>query len=70
MAEHIILTEIAAIREAKIDDISAERLAGECGACVVRDAKDLKASLEKSSGAIVIMGAADMDWVRKVLTEG
>ena len=69
MADHIILTEISAIREAKNDDVSAERLAQECGGSVACNGEDLGNLLSKSSGAIVIMGAADMDWVKKVVLE-
>ncbi len=67
MADYIILTEISAIREAKIDDVSAERLADECGGDVARDTESLGELIKKSRGAIVIMGAADMDWVKKVI---
>ena len=67
MAENIILTPISAIREAKIEDISSDRLALECGGSVAHDELELVALVEKSDGAIIIMGAADMDWVKKVL---
>ena len=67
MAENIILTSISAIREAKIEDISSERLANECGGSVAHDELELVALVGKSDGAIIIMGAADMDWVKKVL---
>lgn len=67
MAENVILTEISAIREPKIEDISSERLACECGARVARDDAELLRLLEGSEGAIIIMGAADMSRVKKVV---
>ncbi len=70
MAEHIILTEISAIRESKIEDISSERLAAECGAVVVSDPGDIAELLVRTEGAIIIMGAANMNGVKKVLIKG
>ena len=67
MAENVILTEISAIREPKIEDVSSEKLAKECGAHVARDGQELSRLLNGSDGAIIIMGAADMSWVKKVL---
>lgn len=67
MADHIILTEISAIRESKIEDISSERLASECGALVVGDNVDIRELTDRTDGAIIIMGAADMSGVRKSL---
>lgn len=70
MAENVILTEISAIRESKIEDISSARLAKECGAEVAASAPELRALLAATDGAIIIMGAANMDWVKQALIDG
>lgn len=70
MAEYIILTEISAIRESKIEDISAEGLAAECGAAVVGRDGLIQELVDRTDGAIIIMGAADMNGVKKVLICG
>ena len=70
MAEHVILTEISAIREQMIEGVSSARLADECGAGVARNSDDLRDMLSKSSGAVIIMGATDMEWVKKVVLDG
>ena len=68
MAENVILTEISAIREQKIDGISSERLANECGAQIASEPEQLRELLDRTDGAIIIMGAANMDWVKKTIT--
>ena len=67
MAENVVLTPISAIREAKNEDISSEKLAIECGGSVVYGEDELLSLLECGEGAIIIMGAADMSWVKNVL---
>ncbi len=67
MAENVILTEISAIREPKIEDVSSERLASECGARIANDPRELRRLLEGTTGAIIIMGAANMDWVKEAV---
>lgn len=69
MAEHVILTEISAIREAKIEGVSTERLADECAAQIAREPGQLRELLERTDGAIIIMAAANMDWVKKVILD-
>jgi UDP-N-acetylmuramate--alanine ligase len=67
MAENIILTSISAIREAENPNVSSEGLAAECGAVVAHSDCELISALDGSLGAIIIMGAADMDWVKNVI---
>ena len=67
MAEHIILTEISAIREVEIEGVSSARLAAECGAGIAHDPDELRQLLSEACGAVIIMGAADMEWVKKVV---
>ena len=66
IADNLILTDIAAIREREIAGVSSERLAGECGAhyaSSARDVVDILASIlerEREACDVIIMGAADM----------
>ena len=69
MADHVILTEISAIREAKIEDVNSDRLALECGGEVLREVSDVRRLLARTEGAIIIMGAADMSEVKKAVLE-
>ena len=66
-ADHVILTEIDAIREPSREGVSSSALARECGGVLADDAARLVKALAESEGAIVIMGAANMDWVKKTV---
>ena len=66
-ADHVILTEIDAIREPSREGVSSSALARECGGVLADDAARLVNALAESEGAIVIMGAANMDWVKNTI---
>jgi len=68
-ADFLLLTEISGIREGKIAGIDAQTLAVAAGGEVVSPAT-LKEKIKNTKGAIVVMGAADMNWVVNFLFSG
>ncbi|MBQ7386693.1 MAG: UDP-N-acetylmuramate--L-alanine ligase [Clostridia bacterium] len=71
LADHVILNDIYPAREAPIADITSERLAMEIGdtAIYCSDAECEYHVYNDTSGAIIIMGAGDMEYIRRVLIE-
>lgn len=67
LADRVFLTEISAIREAAIEGVSSEVLARLIGdkAQFVKDCDILKALEGIKNSAIIIMGAANLDEVKK-----
>jgi len=67
LAKRVFLCEISAIREEAIPGISSERLAGMIGSGAVTVSEDNVAAAlgEPTESAIIIMGAANLDAVRK-----
>lgn len=59
-ADYVIIRKISAIREQKIDGVSAEQLARECGGVYAESVCALPELIGRTEGAIVVMGAADM----------
>ena len=73
LADAVMLSEIDGIREAPIDGVNAASLAALIGgrACVISDLDIRRALLSLDTSAIVLMGAANLDSVRRaVLGEG
>ena len=69
-ADHVILTDIAAIREQVRDGVTSDALALECGGKVCRTSDELLRAISDTEGSIAIMGAADMSWVKNILLCG
>ena len=67
LADHILITEIDAVREAADESISSAHLAERVGGRVVRSTSELEAELARTTGAIAVMGAADLGWVKEFL---
>ena len=66
LADYVILTDIFPAREEPIFDISSQRLAGDIGSSAAFVADDeVLAALSDTEGAIVIMGAGNLDFVIK-----
>ena len=71
LADHVVLGDIYPAREAPIADITSERLAREIGdnAIYCSDEDAAYQVLNNTAGAIIIMGAADMEYIRRALLE-
>ena len=69
LAECVMLTEIAGIREERMEGVTSAALAEMIGATVVHTPSDVTRGLEASGGAIIVMGAADMSWVLRSIIE-
>lgn len=67
LADEVMLCEISAIREEKIKGVSSERLCGLIGkgACVVNDCEVRKKLENSDARAVIIMGAANLDLVKR-----
>lgn len=66
LADHLLLTPIDAIREEKDDTVSSEALASLAGGRVVYTVKEVVSALSQTKGTIVVMGAADLSWVKSI----
>ena len=64
LADRLLITEIDAVREKNDGTVSAQLLAQKANGKVIRTLNDLESELPASSGAIVVMGAADLGWVK------
>ncbi len=75
LADRVYLCDISAIREEAVEGITSERLASLIGASAVRIEDDnIKTVIDSrgiacGNGALVIMGAANMDGVKKQFTD-
>jgi UDP-N-acetylmuramate--alanine ligase len=71
LADHVVLGDIYPAREMPILDITSERLAREIGdtAIYCSDEETPYCVLNNTAGAIIIMGAGDMEYIRRALTE-
>ena len=65
LADNLLITEIDAVRETDDGSVSSEILASKCGGKVIRTESELESGLCALRGAIAVMGAADLDWVKK-----
>lgn len=67
LADEVMLCEISAIREEKIKGVSSERLCGliGTGACVVNDREVGEKIKNSDARAVIIMGAANLDIVKR-----
>ena len=66
-ADYVVLTEIYAARERVDPDVSVEALADLVGGGVSRNREEILRSIKDTKGDIIIMGAADMNWVLEAL---
>lgn len=66
LADHVILTEIDAVRE-KGGNITSSGFAAAVGGALVKDEEALHSALLRTEGAILLMGAGDNDWVKTFL---
>lgn len=64
-ADSVILTEISGIREAAIEGVTSEALAEEIGGEVATRVTEIVGKLRKTKGSVIIMGAADMEKIKK-----
>lgn len=69
-ADYAIILDIDAVREKEIEGVSSQRLAEEIGAIYCRDESELDSLLEKTQGEIVLMGAGELEKIKKHLTKG
>ena len=70
LADHVILTDIYAAREEAVEGVCSERLAHEIGDSAVYCADtDVAMALDNTSGAIIIMGAGDMRYIKDTIVE-
>jgi UDP-N-acetylmuramate--alanine ligase len=67
-ADYLILNPIDAIREKPLADVDSERLANECGAFYACDASQTVELINRTEGIILLMGAADVEEIKKMLT--
>ena len=69
LADHVVLTDIYAAREAAIEGVSAQRLANSIGARAAYVEPDCISDyvLENTRGIILLMGAGDLENVKKSL---
>ena len=65
-ADNLFITEIDAVREEKDESITSSLLADRTNGTVNHTASELEYELSKSTGAIAVMGAADLGWVKKI----
>lgn len=66
-ADGVVLLDIDAVREEKTEGVSSEKLAKEIGAYYLKDIRDLEKALDSFSGDVILMGAADVFEVKKIL---
>ncbi len=64
-ADFVILTEISGIREEAIEGVTSQALAEEIGGEVVTRVTEIVGKLQKTKGSVIIMGAADMEKIKK-----
>ena len=75
LADRVFLCDISAIRESAIEGVSSEKLARIIGRGAVRaDDEEIKSlidasGIEKKSGALIIMGAANMEYIKKCFSQ-
>jgi UDP-N-acetylmuramate--alanine ligase len=71
LADHVLLGDIYPAREAPMPDITSARLAKEIGdkAIYCSDDETEQKLFADTSGAIIIMGAGDMEYIRRALFE-
>lgn len=67
LADYKIITEISAIREQKIEGISANALAECVGGVCSKTPEELLIELSKTEGDIVIMGAGEVEWIKRAI---
>ena len=65
LADKLLVTEIDAVREKNDGSVNSYMLAEAIGGCVIRSVSDLDRELCASHGAIAVMGAADLRWVKE-----
>lgn len=73
LADKVLLTEISAIREDKIFGVTSEILASYIGECAefIDEENIVKKLKDMENGAIIVMGAANLDSVKeKIIKEG
>ena len=68
MADYAIILDIDAVRESEIDGVSADALAKSFGGIYCPDTDALLEILDRTEGAVILMGAADVEAVKKCLT--
>ncbi len=68
LADEVIILDIAAIREDRDECVCSARLAAECGAIYCSDTREIAENLASGEGAVMLMGAADLSDVKKLLT--
>ena len=68
-ADRAIILDVDPVREKESHGVKAERLASECGGVYCGDVSKILSLLDSSEGDIILMGAADLEAVRKLLTE-
>lgn len=67
-ADFAVILDIDGVREKKISGISSETLAIDIGGIYCDSIECLPGILEKTEGAIILMGAADVEIIKKYLT--
>ena len=69
LADKLLITDIDAVREKMDDSISSELLAEKTNGRVIRTEDELVAAISASDGDIAVMGAADLGWVKNLLSK-
>jgi len=69
-ADYRVLLDIDAVRERENLSVSAPGLAAACGGIYCTGADFVSDILDKTEGAIILMGAADVERIKKLLTNG
>ena len=67
-ADYAIILDIDAVRESEIEGVSAEALAKSFGGIYCPGTDALLEIIDKTEGAVILMGAADVEAVKKCLT--
>ncbi|MBQ5800818.1 MAG: hypothetical protein IIW20_02940 [Clostridia bacterium] len=68
LADELIILDVAAIREKFDGKTSASSLAAECGGKYCSSPREITENLPSGDGAIILMGAADLSEIKKLLT--
>ena len=68
-ADSAVILDIDAVRERGIDGISSEMLANEIGGIYCHSEAEIEAILEKTRGDIILMGAGEVEKIKKCLTK-
>ena len=67
-ADYSVILDVDAVREREIEGITARSLAASCGGIYAEGTEELSKILDSTEGAIILMGAADVDEIKKYLT--